>query len=434
MASGFVFTMSGSFSRPLKPPGHKHPRRLPWSQRLTHFTWSWFECTMSTGAIATLLGQQPYSFHGLKTIGTIFFILDLVLFLTFSACIAYRFTTVNRSLNRSLHHPHESFFFGAFFVSIALIIYCIELYAVPACGPWLIRTQQVIYWIFAGTIMFVAVFQYHVIFDREHLPVTEAMPAWILPVYPFLIAGPLGTTILKTQPQHAGLPIWVGSLTFAGLGWTFAFFMLTLYMTRLVNSKLPEASKRPGMFIAVGPAAYTANTLIALGMTAQKQIPDDFLGITSVPVGDIFKAVGIAAGIFMWLIAFWFSAFSLVSVVNRYKESHFTLNYWGFIFPNAGLVIALIYIANALESPAIKAVCSAATIVLVLVWILVAITNVRAIFKGLVLWPGMDEDLEDVQGHGHDPSEEEHDSAHATSHQQGSNSHAMRHGDASTHV
>jgi hypothetical protein len=68
-----------------------NPTYLPWKKRLDHFTWSWFECTMSTGAIATLLGQQPYSFHGLKTIGKISFILDIVLFLTFSACITYRF-------------------------------------------------------------------------------------------------------------------------------------------------------------------------------------------------------------------------------------------------------------------------------------------------------------------------------------------------------
>ncbi|KAF1943903.1 hypothetical protein EJ02DRAFT_452941 [Clathrospora elynae] len=33
-----------------------NPTKLPWKKRLDHFTWSWFECTMSTGALATLLG------------------------------------------------------------------------------------------------------------------------------------------------------------------------------------------------------------------------------------------------------------------------------------------------------------------------------------------------------------------------------------------
>lgn len=120
--------------------------------------------------------------------------------------------------------------------------------------------------------MFVAGFQYHVIFDCEQLPVTEAMPVWILPMCPSLIFGPLGSTLLKCHPTDSGLPIWLGSLTFTGLGWTFAFFMLSLYITRLVNSDMPEASKRPGMYATVGPAAYTANTFVALAMYAPKRI------------------------------------------------------------------------------------------------------------------------------------------------------------------
>jgi C4-dicarboxylate transporter/malic acid transport protein len=408
--------MTGGFARLWRPENKK---QLPWSKRLNHFTWSWFECTMSTGALATLLGQQPYSFTGLKTIGKIFFILDLILFATFCACITYRFAKNPGSLKRSLHHPHESFFFGSFFVSIALILYCIEQYGVPSTGPWLVRALEVLFWTYAGTVMFVAVFQYHVIFDHEQLPVTEAMPAWILPVYPFLVLGPLGGTLLKSQPTDSGLPIFIGSITFAGLGWTVAFFMLTIYVTRLVNSELPEASKRPGMYVAVGPAAYTANTFVALAMYAPKHIPDDFLGITSIPVGDIFKAFGVAAGIFMWLIAFWFCALTTVSVIVSARESHFTLNYWAFIFPNAGLVIALIQIANALQSAGMKGICSGVTILLVVVWLFVAIMNVRAVFKKLVLWPGMDEDMEDMEGHGHNSGEEENDEENGNAHHTG---------------
>lgn len=86
---------------------------------------------------------------------------------------------------------------------------------------------------------------------------------------------------------------------------------------------------------------------------------------------------------------------------------HFTLNWWAIIFPNAGLTIALIQIANVLESDAIKAVCSALSIVLVALWIFVATMNARAVWRGDVLWPGMDEDMEDISGHGHDEEEVE---------------------------
>ncbi|KAF7673214.1 c4-dicarboxylate transporter malic acid transport protein [Alternaria burnsii] len=386
-----------------------NPTYLPWKKRLDHFTWSWFECTMSTGAIATLLGQQPYSFHGLKTIGKIFFILDIVLFLAFSACITYRFIHNRGSLKLSLHHPHESFFFGAFFVSIALIIYCIELYGVPSSGPWLVKTLEILFWLYAAIVILVAVFQYHVIFDRRELPVKDAMPAWILPVYPFLVLGVLGSTLLKSQPPGPGFNIFIGSVTFQGLGWTIAFLMLSLYFTRLINSNLPEIPKRPGMYVAVGPAAYTANACIALGLQAPKHVPENLLGINSFPVGDAFKAFGFIMGVFLWLISFWFSAIATISIVISAKESHFTLNHWGFIFPNAGMTIALIYIANALNSPGIKGVCSAATIILVMLWIWVAVLNVKGVLQRKVLWPGMDEDMEDIEGHGHKPGSDQDD-------------------------
>lgn len=86
---------------------------------------------------------------------------------------------------------------------------------------------------------------------------------------------------------------------------------------------------------------------------------------------------------------------------------HFTLDWWSFIFPNAGLTIALIQIANVLDSPGIKAVCSAMSIILVVLWIFVAVMHVRGLLRHEVLWPGMDEDMEDVQGHGHQDDEED---------------------------
>jgi tellurite resistance protein TehA-like permease len=227
---------------------------LPFGRRLKHFTWSWFECTMSTGALATLLGQQPFSFTGLKTIGKIFFILDLVLFVAFSALISYRFLKYRGALSKSLRHPHESFFFGTFWVSIAMILYSIQQYGVPSSGPWLVRTLEVLFWLYAACVLIVAVFQYHVIFDTENLPVMEAMPAWILPVYPFLVLGPLAAVLEYSQPKSSALPILIGGITFSGLGWMVAFIMYTIYVTRLVNSELPPASKRPAMYVAVGPA------------------------------------------------------------------------------------------------------------------------------------------------------------------------------------
>jgi tellurite resistance protein TehA-like permease len=117
-------------------------------------------------------------------------------------------------------------------------------------------------------------------------------------------------------------------------------------------------------------------------------------------VGEIWKAVGVPAGIFLWLLGFWFSALSTVAVISGARKMHFTLNWWGFIFPNAGLTVAAIYIGNALGSGGIKAVTSAMTILLVVAWLVVAVAHIRAVINHQILWPGHDEDMEDIEGHG----------------------------------
>ena len=380
---------------------------------------------MSTGALATLLAQQPYSFAGLKSIGTVLFLFNLLLFLLFCGCITYRFTRNRKALSRSLRHPHESFYFGTFWVSIALLLYCIDQYGVPAAGPWLTKVLEIAFWTYAGCVFIVAVFQYHVIFDEEKLSVSEAMPSWILPMYPFLILGPLAAVLVKNQPLTSAVPIMIGGLCFQGLGWCFAFIMYTLYVTRLMGSGIPEPSTKPGMYVAVGPAgkcsqtyytnhilqhiaAYTANTLVALGMEAPKVLPADFLGLPSHSAGNIWKAIGVPAGIFLWLLAFWFFALSTVSVLATCRKMQFSMNWWAFIFPNAGLTIALIKIAEALNSDSIKSICTAMTILLVIVWIGVVSMNGRAVWKGDVLWPGKDEDAgeeelenDEEEGDGH---------------------------------
>jgi tellurite resistance protein TehA-like permease len=114
---------------------------------------------------------------------------------------------------------------------------------------------EVLFWLYAGGVLLVAIFQYHVIFDIEQLPVHEMMPAWSLPVYPFLALGPLAGTLLYSQPRpSSALPILVGGIAFQGLGWCFAFMQYTLYITRLTSGLRPDEPNRPGMFVAVGPA------------------------------------------------------------------------------------------------------------------------------------------------------------------------------------
>lgn len=376
------------------------PDSASFKDRIAHFTWPWFACTMSTGAVAVVLGQTPNQFDGLKVIGKIFFIFDLVLFSLFTTAMILRAFWFPQRFIASLHHPVEGLFFGSYWVSVSLILNATQSYGVPACGPWLTRALLVCFWIYCTVVLIVGIMQYYVLFQEERLKITDAVPAWIFPIYPLLVVGPMAGTMIPSQNQRQGLNMWIGAVMLQGLSWTVALMMYSMYTQRLMTSALPTPSTRPGMYVSVGPAGYTAAGLISLGTRAPSVLPPNAFNHDGIPDGDTIRLLGIMAGIFIIIFAFWFFCISTVAVIAGSRRMSFTLNWWAFIFPNAGLTLAAIQVGSALKSPGINGICSALTILLVIFWLITAVSHIRALLKGKIMWPGKDEDKDMPMGWG----------------------------------
>ena len=148
--------------------------------------------------------------------------------------------------------------FGSFWVSLSLVLQCIQIYGVPSSGPWLITALKVLYWTYVACAFGVAVFQYATLFIAEKLASDTAMPAWVFPAYPLLVTGTLAGVIVPSQPRDSAIPMWVAAVMLQGLGWTMAMFMYTIYIQRLMNTSFPSAPGRPAMYISVGPVGYTS--------------------------------------------------------------------------------------------------------------------------------------------------------------------------------
>jgi len=294
----------------------------------------------------------------------------------------------------------EGLFFGSYWVSVSLILNATQSYGVPACGPWLTRALLVLFWIYCAVVLVVGVAQYYVLFQEERLKITDAVPAWIFPIYPLLVVGPMAGTMIPSQGQRDGLNMWIGAVMLQGLAWTVALMMYSMYTQRLMTSTLPSPSTRPGMYVSVGPAGYTAAGLISLGLRAPSVVPVNAFNNDGVPDGDTIKLLGIVGGLFIIIFAFWFFCISTIAVIAGSRRMSFTLNWWAFVFPNAGLTLAAIQVGNALKSPGINGICSALTILLVIFWLITAVAHVRALLKGKIMWPGKDEDKDMPLGWG----------------------------------
>lgn len=242
--------------------------------KVPSFTFAWFATTMATGGIATLLNAQPYQFTGLKTIGKVVFIYDLVLFVAFTAMICTRFMMFRGTFMSALTHPTESLFIPTFFLSIVNIFNCIQAYAVPVCGPWLIVVQRIAFWIYLACVFMLATGQYTYLFAAppNRLTVQSMTPAWLLPIFPAMLTGTFASQIVKTQPPEHQATIIVAGITMQGLGWMVSILMYGVYITRLMQYGLPEPKLRPGMFIAAGPPSFTGLALIGISSS----VPSDY--------------------------------------------------------------------------------------------------------------------------------------------------------------
>ncbi|KIX95427.1 uncharacterized protein Z520_08944 [Fonsecaea multimorphosa CBS 102226] len=348
---------------------------------------------MATGSLANVIYQTPYKFQGLVTVGKVIFIIDLIMFLSFVALITRRFIVARGSFRHSFIHYGEAFFVGTFWVSVSLIIQGADSYGHYAgCGPWLDTAVKICFWVYCGLTLLFAIFQYDLLFVTQRISIQGMTPAWILPMYPLIVAGPLAGEILQHQPPQPGIPIFVAGVTFQGLGWMVTIFLYAIWVIRLFSADLPAPSLRPGMYVAVGPTAYTAAGLVSLSQRATSILPVGFLGVKTVSAPEVLRVIGSIAGVFLWLLAFWYCAITTISVFNGIKTMSFTLTWWGFVFPNAGLALATTAVGKALDSPGIKWVSTAMTAILFVLWLFVAFAHARAVWKGQILWEGRDED------------------------------------------
>ncbi|KAJ9493990.1 hypothetical protein LTR99_010925 [Exophiala xenobiotica] len=398
----------------------KENRNVPLSeqglQRLKHLTWAWFTFPMATGGMALLLSpdNQPHVFTGLETIGKVVYLIDLCIFTLTVAGITYRFLKWPGTLKASLAHPTESLFFGTSFLSLASIIAAMAHYAIPTCGPWLVVTYRVLFWIYFAATFLVAVAAYLVLFTNPRLKIQDMTPAWDLPMFPFMLCGTIASSGIAAQPRTYAMPMLFGGLTAQGLGMLVSMGMYASYVRRMIMYGLPSPSSRPAMFIAVGPPSFTALALIGLadhwpnGAQGSGSGYDYFDGPDAI-TAQVVRILAVMVAVFVWSLSFWFFCISVVSCVAARGKYRFHLNWWAFVFPNVGFTLATINIGKSLKSEGVQWVGSVMTVGLVATYFFVLFHHVRAVWNNDVLYLGKDEDnyhpekMAKVESRGEDP-------------------------------
>ncbi|KAE8356951.1 voltage-dependent anion channel [Aspergillus coremiiformis] len=375
---------------PQKPEEEKPIGLVSIRERLRHFTWAWYTLTMSGGGLAVLIINQPNTFRGLREIGVAVYILNLVIFALVCSTMALRFI-LHGNLLESLRHDREGLFFPTFWLSVATIVCGLSRYFGDASNEAFQLALEIIFWIYCVCTLLVAIVQYSFVFSAHKYGLQTMMPSWILPAFPVMLSGTIASVIGGQQPIRAAVPIIGAGVTFQGLGFSISFMMYAHYIGRLMESGLPHSDHRPGMFICVGPPAFTALALVGMS----KGLPQDFellYDTSALEDGRILELLAIATGVFLWALSFWFFCLAVIAVI-RSPPKAFHLNWWAMVFPNTGFTLATITLGNALHSEGVKGVGSAMSICIVCMFLFVFVNNVRAVIRKEIMYPGKDEDV-----------------------------------------
>ena len=129
--------------------------------------------------------------------------------------------------------------------------------------------------------------------------ISAMTPTWIFPAYPLLIIGPYAGILSSKVDQRNAFDIVVGGFTVQGVGFMVSMMIYASYIYRLMTQKLPRESMRPGMFVSVGPSAFTAAGILGIAENISHALPKDFMGDNQL-VGTILRVVASWMSLWIW--------------------------------------------------------------------------------------------------------------------------------------
>ncbi|BDA50428.1 Sulfite efflux pump SSU1 [Coccomyxa sp. Obi] len=361
---------------------------------IINFVPSWFAVCMGTGIVAILLHTSPRQFKGLEYISTVFYLLNIVLFVLFLVLSIARYTLYPWVLVRMLKHPGICMFLGTLPMALCTIINGTVLIVVPAFGQWAVYLVQVLWWLDVA-LTFLSSFVIPMLMFHIHQLALETMTAaWLLPLVPTVVAAASGGLVATVVGRNSAAAILVVSYMLWGTGMGLSFLVMTLYFHRLAVHNLPTSEVIVSAFLPLGPLGQGAFGIIQLAKAAKPILQTaDFE--SAAPAADTIYIVSVLVGLLMSGLGFWWLVHGVSSVLIRQFNGGivFNMGFWGFIFPLGVYTAAIIAIAQALDSAALSWLAVVFIIVLVCLWFFVAASTVanslnRKLFVAPCLTPG----------------------------------------------
>lgn len=205
--------------------------------------------------------------------------------------------------------------------------------------------------------------------------------AWLLPIVATIVAAGTGGIVANVlpNPTHA---IWTITISYIlwGCGIPLAMCVLVMYLQRLSVHKIPAREVIVSVFLPLGPLGQGSFAIMQLGTDALALFDRTGYLPAAPMAGQMFYAAGILIAFIMWGFGLVWLFFAVASVTRQ--PFPFNLGWWGFTFPLGVFAVATNQFGKELPSTFFNVLGTIFSLIVVLLWIVVAVGTVRASWTG----------------------------------------------------
>ncbi|KAF9227493.1 hypothetical protein BS17DRAFT_775605 [Gyrodon lividus] len=363
-----------------------------------HFTPAWFAVTMGTGSISILFHSFPYGADSqlMKTFTLVFFFLNLVLFVLFTAVSAARYILFPGIWNRMLRHPVQSLYLGTFPMGATplLTVAIADIYnTYNFRGRLFVYTVWALWWLDVAISLLCCWGIMHIMKTRQEHSLESMTLVWLLPVVTLVVGASTGGTIapalMSYSPQNALLTV-TFSACMVTVGLAFTMMLLTIYLFRTVIYGYPRGPAVLSAFFPLGPAGQGAYAILLIGSGFKSMLPlrygeaDGVLRTSS--TGETIEVICIVVAFALWVFGTMWMVFAFLSLWHSLRQGRipFRLTFWSMIFPNGVYANCTLALATTFSSMFFRvwgAIYASGTLLL---WTCIAVQTVRMLPSGRI--------------------------------------------------
>lgn len=346
---------------------------------------------MGTGAVYVTLAGLPQQSKPLIIVQTIFYFLNMAIFLLNSSALAIQAMVYPRRSLQLIKDPVKGIFVPLIVLSFATIVIGTIHYAVPS-GHVHSESIYTVFWVYVLFAVIVSFPMLMIWFNQGH-DLTTFTPAYAFLIFPMMLVGVIAFNVLKTMEptdQRAVGVLFVGYF-FQGIGMFMTFFYLCIFVIRIMTTGFLQGHQANGAFVVCGPPGFSALALLSLGAQAREILPAH--NLISPLAGEIWFAGSALISLMLFGLAVFFFLFGLLPYwFKLHKHLNEILGCWALTFPNVGWISTLRVLGDIFDIPGFYSVHLIMTILMVVTWVILFVLTIVAFSKGLILM-SPDEDV-----------------------------------------